>query len=96
MAACSPSPAADLPTTTNTGISIAMTCMLVQSRCGSAIRTTPVADIAPAFTEWRGIIEAILGDWADAVIIEPRFTDQAYAHFDSNYKATKANHRSQG
>lgn len=51
---------------------------------------TEVADIAPGFTEWRGIIEAILGDWVDAVIIEPHFMDQAYPHFDSNYKATKA------
>jgi hypothetical protein len=49
-----------------------------------------VADIAPAFAEWRGIIEAILGDWADAVIIEPNFMDQAFPHFDTNYKATKA------
>jgi hypothetical protein len=49
-----------------------------------------VADIAPAFAQWRGIIESILGDWVDAVIIEPRFMDKAYAHFDSNYKATKA------
>ncbi|MGY3610823.1 MULTISPECIES: SbcC/MukB-like Walker B domain-containing protein [unclassified Bradyrhizobium] len=49
-----------------------------------------VADIAPAISEWRAIIESILGDWADAVIIEPRFMDQAYRHFDSNYKATKA------
>lgn len=49
-----------------------------------------VADIAPAFAQWRGIIESILGDWVDAVIIEPRFMDKAYPHFDSNYKATKA------
>ena len=49
-----------------------------------------VADIAPRFAEWRGIIEAILGDWADAVIVEPAFMDQAYPHFDSNYKATRA------
>lgn len=49
-----------------------------------------VADIAPRFAEWRGIIEAILGDWSDAVIIEPGFMDQAYPHFDSNYKATRA------
>lgn len=48
-----------------------------------------VADIAPRFAEWRGIIEAILGDWADAVIVEPAFMDQAYPHFDSNYKATR-------
>jgi hypothetical protein len=31
----------------------------------------------------------VLGDWVDAVIIEPRFMDRAYAHFDSNYKATR-------
>lgn len=49
-----------------------------------------VADIAPAFAEWRAIIESILGDWADALIIEPCFMDQAYRHFDSHYKATRA------
>lgn len=49
-----------------------------------------VADIAPGFAEWRAIIESILGDWADAVIIDPRFMDQAYPHFDRNYKATRA------
>ncbi len=49
-----------------------------------------VADIAPGFAEWRPIIESILGDWAEAVIIEPRFMDQAYPHFDHNYKATRA------
>lgn len=49
-----------------------------------------VADIAPRFAEWRGVIEAILGDWADAVIVEPAFMNQAYPHFDSNYKATRA------
>jgi Putative exonuclease SbcCD, C subunit len=49
-----------------------------------------VADIAPAFAQWRGIIESILGDWADAVIIEPRFMDRAYPHFDGNYKGTQA------
>ncbi|WFU26782.1 ATP-binding protein [Bradyrhizobium sp. CB1717] len=49
-----------------------------------------VADIAPAFAEWRAIIESILGDWADALIIEPRFMDQACRHFDSHYKATRA------
>jgi hypothetical protein len=49
-----------------------------------------VADIDPAFAQWRSIIESILGDWVDAVIIEPRFMDRAYAHFDGNYKATRA------
>jgi Putative exonuclease SbcCD, C subunit/P-loop containing region of AAA domain len=49
-----------------------------------------LADIAPAFAEWRGIIEAILGDWCDAVIIEPRFMDHAYGHFDRHYKGTHA------
>lgn len=48
-----------------------------------------VSDIAPAFAEWRGIIEAILGDWCDAVIVESRFMDQAYAHFDNHYKGTR-------
>lgn len=49
-----------------------------------------VADIAPAFAQWRGIIESILGDWVDAVIVEPGRMDDAYGHFDSNYKATRA------
>jgi uncharacterized protein YPO0396 len=49
-----------------------------------------VADIAPAFAEWRSIIESILGDWVDAIIIEPRLMDKAYPHFDNNYKATRA------
>jgi hypothetical protein len=48
-----------------------------------------LADIAPGFAEWRGIIEAILGDWCDAVLVEPRFMDHAYGHFDSHYKATR-------
>lgn len=48
-----------------------------------------VADIALTFAEWRGIIEAILGDWCDAVIIEPQFMDRAHGHFDSRYKATR-------
>ena len=48
-----------------------------------------VADIDPAFAQWRAIIESVLGDWVDAVIIEPRFMDRAYAHFDGNYKATR-------
>lgn len=48
-----------------------------------------LADIAPAFAEWRGMIEAILGDWCDAIIVEPRFMDHAYGHFDSHYKATR-------
>jgi energy-coupling factor transporter ATP-binding protein EcfA2 len=48
-----------------------------------------LADIAPGFTEWRGIIEAILGDWCDAVVVEPRFMDTAYDRFDSHYKATR-------
>lgn len=49
-----------------------------------------VADIAPAFSSWRAIIEAILGDWVDAVIVEPSYMDRAYGHFNSNYKATRA------
>jgi hypothetical protein len=49
-----------------------------------------VADIAPAFAEWRGIIESILGDWVEAVIVEPNFMNRAYPHFDSNYKGTQA------
>ena len=48
-----------------------------------------LADVAPAFAEWRGIVEAILGDWCDAVIVEPSFMDAAYSHFDSHYKATR-------
>lgn len=49
-----------------------------------------VADIATAFAEWRGIVEAILGDWVDAVIVEPQFMNRAYPHFDANYKGTQA------
>ena len=49
-----------------------------------------VADIAPQYTEWRGIIEAILGDWCDAVIVDPSRMDSAYSHFDNHYKGTKA------
>lgn len=49
-----------------------------------------VADIGPAFVSWRGIIEAILGDWVDAVIVEPSHMNRAYRHFDDNYKATRA------
>jgi hypothetical protein len=48
-----------------------------------------VADIAPAFAQWRAIIESILGDWVDAVIVEPSFMDSAYRHFDTNYKSTR-------
>lgn len=55
-----------------------------------ALSLCEVTDIAPALAQWRGIIESILGDWVDAVIIEPRFMNTAYEHFDSNYKATKA------
>ena len=49
-----------------------------------------VADIAPAFAQWRPIIESILGDWVDAVIVEPALMDRAYTHFDKNYKGTRA------
>lgn len=49
-----------------------------------------VADIAPAFAPWRSIIESILGDWVDAVIVEPARMDDAYGHFNNNYKATRA------
>lgn len=49
-----------------------------------------VADIVPAFSAWRAIIESILGDWVDAVIVEPAFMDRAYGHFDTHYKATQA------
>jgi hypothetical protein len=60
-------------------------------RMGVAARSlSEVADIDPALGQWRAIIESILGDWVDAVIIEPRFMDRAYAHFDNNYKATRA------
>jgi hypothetical protein len=55
----------------------------------SAQSLSELADVAPAFAEWRGIVEAILGDWCDAVIVEPRFMDAAYSHFDSHYKATR-------
>lgn len=61
------------------------------ARMGVPARSlSEVADIAPAFGEWRAIIESILGDWVDAIIIEPQFMDRAYAHFNSNYKATRA------
>jgi energy-coupling factor transporter ATP-binding protein EcfA2 len=49
-----------------------------------------VVDIAPGFSAWRPVIESILGDWVDAVIVEPDFMDRAYGHFDENYKATRA------
>lgn len=49
-----------------------------------------VADIAPQYAEWRGIIEAILGDWCDAAIVDPSRMDSAYSHFDNHYKGTKA------
>jgi hypothetical protein len=61
------------------------------SRMGIPAQTvSELADIAPAFAPWRGIIESILGDWVDAVIVEPAFMDRAYGHFDKNYKATRA------
>lgn len=60
------------------------------ARMGVPAQTlSEVADIAPAFAEWRAIIESILGDWVDAVIVQPGFMDQAYPHFDRNYKATR-------
>ena len=49
-----------------------------------------VANIAPQFAEWRGIIEAILGDWCDAAIVDPSRMDSAYSHFDNHYKGTRA------
>ena len=49
-----------------------------------------VADIAPQHAEWRGIIEAILGDWCDAAIVDPSQMDSAYSHFDNHYKGTRA------
>ena len=49
-----------------------------------------VADIAPEYAEWRGIIEAILGDWCDAAIVNPSSMNSAYSHFDNHYKGTKA------
>ena len=49
-----------------------------------------VADIKPDFAEWRGVVEAILGDWCDAVIVKPRDMDRAYGHFDHAYKGTRA------
>lgn len=61
------------------------------NRAGIPAQTlSELADIAPAFAPWRGIIEAILGDWVDAVIVDPAFMDRAYGHFDKNYKATRA------
>ena len=49
-----------------------------------------VADIAPQYAEWRGIVEAILGDWCDAAIVDPSRMDSAYSHFDNHYKGTRA------
>lgn len=49
-----------------------------------------VADVAPNLAPWRAIVESVLGDWVDAVIVEPRYMDRAYGHFDANYKATRA------
>ena len=49
-----------------------------------------VADIDPQYAEWRGIVEAILGDWCDAAIIDPSRMDSAYGHFDNHYKGTRA------
>jgi hypothetical protein len=61
------------------------------NRMGIPAQTlSELADIAPAFAPWRGIIEAVLGDWVDAVIVEPALMDRAYGHFDKNYKATRA------
>ena len=48
-----------------------------------------VADIAPQYAEWRGIIEAILGDWCDAAIVDPSRMDSAYSHFDNHYKGNQ-------
>lgn len=48
-----------------------------------------MADVAPDFAPWRAIVESVLGDWVDAVIVEPRYMDRAYGHFDANYKATR-------
>lgn len=55
----------------------------------SAQSLSETADISPSFSEWRGIIEAILGDWCDALIIEPAIMDLAYAHFDQHYKNSR-------
>ena len=61
------------------------------SQLGVSCRTlSEVADIAPQYAEWRGIIEAILGDWCDAAIVDPSRMDSAYSHFDNHYKGTKA------
>ncbi|MGK2740358.1 SbcC/MukB-like Walker B domain-containing protein [Tepidicaulis sp. LMO-SS28] len=61
------------------------------SRLGMTCPTlSEVADIAPQYAEWRGIIEAILGDWCDAAIVDPSLMDSAYSHFDNHYKGTKA------
>ncbi|HEY4940653.1 MAG TPA: SbcC/MukB-like Walker B domain-containing protein [Rhizomicrobium sp.] len=56
----------------------------------SAKSLSEVADIDTAHGNWRGIVEAVLGDWCDAVIVEPGYMDRAYAHFDQNYKRTRA------
>lgn len=61
------------------------------NQLGVSCRTlSEVADIAPQYAEWRGIVEAILGDWCDAAIVDPSRMDSAYNHFDNHYKGTKA------
>lgn len=56
----------------------------------SCFTLSEVSDIAPEYAEWRGIIEAILGDWCDAAIVDPSRMNSAYSHFDNHYKGTKA------
>lgn len=48
-----------------------------------------LADIVPALAEWRGIVEAILGDWGEAVVVDPQSMDRAFAHFEANYKGLR-------
>ena len=61
------------------------------NRLGASCRTlSEVTDIAPQYAEWRGIIEAILGDWCDAAIVDPSRMDSAYSHFDNQYKGSRA------
>lgn len=49
-----------------------------------------VTEVRESFAEWRGIVEAVLGDWVDAIIVAPSHMDVAYAIFDSHYKGTRA------
>lgn len=54
-----------------------------------AATLSEVADIAPHLSTWRGIVEAILGDWCDAIIAPPAQMDEAFRHFDVHYRGSR-------